>query len=115
MAPLRYAPLQNLIPSFPWIAPSCPPPSRNPRKGRDQILPSGSHEPLASIEIEYDLMFRIKIWFHMFQISELEEADRDSSSDDMVLDRKVRDIVDNLQGNIKLLHSLSSHLYFVYK
>ena len=27
---------QNLIPSFPWIAPP-PPPWHNPRKGRDQI------------------------------------------------------------------------------
>ena len=39
---LRYATLQNLIPSFPWIAPPHPPPWRNPRKGRDQILPSGN-------------------------------------------------------------------------
>ena len=39
---LRYATLQNWIPSFPWIAPPRPPPWRNPRKGRDQILPSGS-------------------------------------------------------------------------
>ena len=39
---LRYATLQNLIPSFPWIAPPRPPPWRNPRKGRDQILPSGN-------------------------------------------------------------------------
>ena len=39
---LRYAALQNLIPSFPWIAPPHPPPWRNPRKGRDQILPSGN-------------------------------------------------------------------------
>ena len=39
---LRYATLQNLIPSLPWIAPPCPPPWRNPRKGRDQILPSGN-------------------------------------------------------------------------
>ena len=39
---LRYAALQNLIPSFPWIAPPSPPPWRNPRKGRDQILPSGN-------------------------------------------------------------------------
>ena len=39
---LRYATLQNLIPSFPWIAPPWPPPWRNPRKGRDQILPSGN-------------------------------------------------------------------------
>ena len=37
---LRYVTLQNLIPSFPWIAPPRPPPWRNPRKGRDQILPS---------------------------------------------------------------------------
>ena len=39
---LRYAMLQNMIPSFPWITPSRPPPWRNPRKGRDQILPSGN-------------------------------------------------------------------------
>ena len=39
---LRYAALQNLIPSFPWIATPRPPPWRNPRKGRDQILPSGN-------------------------------------------------------------------------
>ena len=39
---LRYATLQNLIPSFPWIAPPRSPPWRNPRKGRDQILPSGN-------------------------------------------------------------------------
>ena len=43
---LCYAALQNLIPSFPWIAPPRPPPWRNPRKGRDQIchlatLPTG--------------------------------------------------------------------------
>ena len=41
---LRYATLQNLIPSFPWIAPPRPPPWRNPRKGRDPILPSGNHD-----------------------------------------------------------------------
>ena len=41
---LRYATLQNLIPSFPWIAPPRPPPWRNPRKGRDQILRSGNHD-----------------------------------------------------------------------
>ena len=40
---LRYATLQNLILSFPWIAPPHPPPWRNPRKGRDQILPCGNH------------------------------------------------------------------------
>ena len=40
---LRYATLQNLIPSYPWIAPPRPPPWRNPRKGRDKILPSGNH------------------------------------------------------------------------
>ena len=34
---------QNLIPSFPWIAPPRPPHWHNPRKGRDQILPSGNH------------------------------------------------------------------------
>ena len=39
---LRYTTLQNLIPSFPGIAPPRPPPWHNPRKGRDQILPSGN-------------------------------------------------------------------------
>ena len=39
---LRYATLQNMIPSFPWTVPPCPPPWLNPRKGRDQILPSGN-------------------------------------------------------------------------
>ena len=39
---LRYAALQNLIPSSTWIAPPRPPTWRNPRKGRDQILPSGN-------------------------------------------------------------------------
>ena len=46
---LRYAALQNLIPSFPWIAPPRPPPWHNPRKGRDQILPSGNHNPYPSL------------------------------------------------------------------
>ena len=35
---------QNLIPSFSWIAPGWRAWGRNPRKGRDQILPSGNHE-----------------------------------------------------------------------
>ena len=39
---LRYATLQNLIPSFQWIAPPRPSTWRNPRKGRDPILPSGN-------------------------------------------------------------------------
>ena len=39
---LRYATLQNLFPSFPSILPPRPPPWHNPRKGRDQILPSGN-------------------------------------------------------------------------
>ena len=39
---LRYATLQNLIPSFSWIVPPRPPPWHDPRKGRDQILPSGN-------------------------------------------------------------------------
>ena len=36
---LCYATLQNLIPSFPWIAPPRPPPWRS-KERRDQILPS---------------------------------------------------------------------------
>ena len=39
---LRYARMQNLIPFFPCIAPPRPPPWHNPRKGIDQILPSGN-------------------------------------------------------------------------
>ena len=31
-----------MIPSFPWIVPPRPPTRRNPRKGRDQISPSGN-------------------------------------------------------------------------
>ena len=38
---------QNLIPSFPWIAPGWRAGGRNPRKGRDQILPSGNHSSVA--------------------------------------------------------------------
>ena len=45
----HYATLQNLIPSFPWIAPPRPPPWRNPRKGRDQILPSGNTDQVLPI------------------------------------------------------------------
>ena len=37
---LRYAVLQRLIPSFPWIAPGWRAWRRNPRKGRDHMLPS---------------------------------------------------------------------------
>ena len=40
-----YTELQNLIPSFPRIAPPHTPPWRNPRKGRDPILPSGNTVP----------------------------------------------------------------------
>ena len=42
---LRYAALQILIPSFPWIAPPRPPPWHNTRKGRDQILHCSVGEP----------------------------------------------------------------------
>ena len=48
---LRYAALQNLIPSVPWIAPPHPPPWHNPRKGRDQIFPSGNLAHRGSIAI----------------------------------------------------------------
>ena len=51
---LRYATLQNLIPSFLWIAPPTPPPWRNPRKGRDQILPSGNLGH-GTVDIEADV------------------------------------------------------------
>ena len=59
---LHYATLQNLIPSFPWIAPPRPPPRRNPRKGRDQILPSGNldhrwrhqHVKVETVETQED-------------------------------------------------------------
>ena len=53
---LRYAKLQNLIPSFPWIAPPRPPPWRNPRKGRDQILPSGNHVLSLSLSLSLSLL-----------------------------------------------------------
>ena len=36
---------QNLIPSFPWIAPEWRAWGRNPRKGRDQILQRSVAEP----------------------------------------------------------------------
>ena len=36
---------QNLIPSFPWIAPGRRAWERNPRKGRDQILQRSVAEP----------------------------------------------------------------------
>ena len=36
---------QNLIPSFPWIAPGWRAWGRNPRKGRDQILQCSVAEP----------------------------------------------------------------------
>ena len=42
---LRYATLQNLIPSFPWIAPGWRAWGRNPRKGRNQILQRSVAEP----------------------------------------------------------------------
>ena len=42
---LRYTMLQNLIPSFPWIAPGWRAWGRNPRKGRDQILQRSVAEP----------------------------------------------------------------------
>ena len=40
-AGVKVARWQNLIPSFPWIAPGWRA-RGNPRKGRDQILPSGN-------------------------------------------------------------------------
>ena len=36
---------QNLVPSFPWIAPGWRAWGRNPRKGRDQILQRSVAEP----------------------------------------------------------------------
>ena len=42
---LRYATLQNLLPSFPSIVPLCPKPWRNPREGMDQILQRSVAEP----------------------------------------------------------------------
>ena len=41
----RVARWQNLIPSFPWIAPWWRVWGRNPRKGRDQILQRSVAEP----------------------------------------------------------------------
>ena len=42
---LRVARWQNLIPSFPWIAPGWRAWGHNPRKGRDQILQRSVAEP----------------------------------------------------------------------
>ena len=56
----RYAALQNLIPSFPWIAPPRPPPWRNPRKGRDQILPSGNHDSCNKKNGTQDLIAEVQ-------------------------------------------------------
>ena len=42
---IRVARWQNLIPSFPWIAPGWRAWGRNPRKGRDQILQRSVAEP----------------------------------------------------------------------
>ena len=39
---VKVARWQNLIPNFPLIVPPHPQPWSNPRKGRDQILPSGN-------------------------------------------------------------------------
>ena len=41
----KVASWQNLIPSFPWIAPGWRAWGRNPRKGRDQILQRSVAEP----------------------------------------------------------------------
>ena len=41
---LRFAALQNFIPSLTWIVPGWRALGCNPRKGRDQILPSGNLE-----------------------------------------------------------------------
>ena len=41
---------QNVIPSFPWIAPGWWAGGRNPRKGRDQILPSGNTVPVLRVD-----------------------------------------------------------------
>ena len=59
---LRYATLQNLIPSFPRIAPPLPPPWRNPK---DQILPSGNLDPkaLGQSAVEKYLFFVAQIIF----------------------------------------------------
>ena len=53
---LRYTTLQNLIPSFPWIAPGMRAWGRNPR-GRDQILPSGNLAEIQEEEEEDDSDF----------------------------------------------------------
>ena len=46
IVPFRVARWQNLIPSFPWIAPGWRAWGRNPRKvGRDQILQRSVAEP----------------------------------------------------------------------
>ena len=46
-AKTKVARWQNLIPSFPWIAPGWRALGRNPRKGRDQILQCSVTEPYS--------------------------------------------------------------------
>ena len=64
---LSVARWQNLIPSFPWIAPGWRawgrnPPWRNPRKGRDQILQRTIAEPLSFFKPEGTNTYNLKIW-----------------------------------------------------
>ena len=59
---LRYTTLQYLIPSFPWIAPPHPPPWRNPRKERDQILPSGNHAATDCVHIRSPICNQFGGW-----------------------------------------------------
>ena len=59
---LRYATLQNLIPSFPWIVPPRPPPWCNPRKERDHILISGYLElKFATVGAEEEAAYPLSL------------------------------------------------------
>ena len=56
----RVARCQNLVPSFPWIAPGWRACWRNPRKRRDQILQRSVAEPL-SLKPEGSKAYHLKI------------------------------------------------------
>ena len=52
MAPLRYALLQNLIPSFPWIGPGWTAKGRNQKKARDHIWQRSIAERSGAIVLQ---------------------------------------------------------------
>ena len=59
---LRYATLQNLIPSFAWIAPPMPPTlAQSKERRRDQILPSGNLGPSLSLPVGIMCLLRLNL------------------------------------------------------